>query len=219
MVGTIGDVGCFSFFANKNVVTGEGGMVVTKDPATLARVRLLRSHCMTVTSWDRQQGRPGSYDVDGLGFNYRPTELTAALGLIQLERLAEDRRRRQRQAALYRQLLRGSPSIEIPFAQRDDSAHHIFPVVLASPEQRAAVQQELTGQRIQSSVHYPPIHLFSWYRKNYGGRPGDLPLTEALSERLLSLPIHARLTDGDVECVASALRRTVFANREPSPAS
>jgi dTDP-4-amino-4,6-dideoxygalactose transaminase len=202
-LGTIGDVGCFSFFATKNVTTAEGGMVVARDPSLLARVRSLRSHCMTTSSWDKQQGRPSGYDVDGLGLNYRPTEVSSAMGRVQLSRLPFDRRRRCDLTTRYRRLLAELPGVDLPFFHRHgDSAYHLMPLLLPPGVDRDCFQSQLKAHRIQSSVHYPPSHLFSHYRRAYGYRPGDLPVTEDVAAREVSLPLHARMRESDVDLVA-----------------
>jgi dTDP-4-amino-4,6-dideoxygalactose transaminase len=210
MLGTLGDIGCFSFFATKNLTTGEGGMVVARDPALLAKIRGLRAHCMTTTSWDKHQGRASTYDVSGLGFNYRPTEIAAALGNVQLTKLDADRSRRRALVEAYRSLLIDLPELELPFANRSgDSAFHLFPVLLPPHASRADIQGGLAAQGIQSSVHYPPIHLFSFYREHYGYASGHLPITESVAARELSLPLHARLSNADVQLVAGALREAL----------
>lgn len=202
-LGTVGDVGCFSFFATKNVTTGEGGMVLARDPQVLARVRALRSHCMTTSSWDKQQGRPAGYDVVGLGLNYRPTEVSSAMGRVQLDRLPADRVRRRDLTTRYRRLLAELPGADLPFfAYEGDSAYHLMPLLLPSGVDREAFQAYLRDHRIQSSVHYPPSHLFSHYRSTYGCAPGDLPVTEDVAAREVSLPLHARMNEADVDLVA-----------------
>src|SRR5262249_4117400 len=128
-LGTIGYIGCFSFFANKNLVTGEGGMLVTNDARLAADARAIRSHGMTKTSWDKASGRADDYDLTRLGYNYRPTELTAALGLVQLEKLPANNARRAELAAYYKERLAETADLCVPFSHRsDESAHHIFPV-------------------------------------------------------------------------------------------
>jgi dTDP-4-amino-4,6-dideoxygalactose transaminase len=206
MLGTLGDVGCYSFFATKNVTTGEGGLVVARDPALLARVRGLRAHCMSSSSWDKQQGRASTYDVDGLGLNYRPTDLSSALGRVQLRRLANDRRRRRELVERYHARLADLPGLELPFrGHAGDSGYHLLPILLPAGVDRAALQARLKEQGVQTSVHYPPTHLFSYYRARYGCRPGDLPVTEDLAARELTLPLHVRMTDAQVDLVADAL--------------
>lgn len=210
MLGTLGDIGCFSFFSTKNMTTGEGGMVVARDPDMLSRMRAMRAHCMTASSWDKHHGRASGYDVDGVGLNYRPTDISSALGRVQLGKLRTDRERRTALVQQYRTLLADVPELELPFTDRDgDSAHHLFPVLLLDGLERSVLQEQLKAAGIQSSVHYPPIHLFSYYRRQCGGQPGSLPRTEDVAARLVSLPLHVRMTEQQVELVARTVRAAV----------
>lgn len=202
--GTLGRIGCFSFFANKNLVTGEGGMLVTDDEQLAQRMRLGRSHGMTKTSWDKADGRATDYDVVQLGHNYRGTELTAAMGLIQLRKLPAANARRRELVARYRERLRGVPGITIPFADRlDDSAHHIFPILLAHAELRTPLREALRERGVQTSVHYPPVHQFTHYRRLVG--EPHLPMTEDVASREVTLPLHPLLTEADVDAISAAV--------------
>jgi len=204
MLGAIGDVGCFSFFANKNMVTGEGGMVVTNRDDLAARMRLLRSHGMTTLTWERHQGHAASYDVIMPGFNYRIDEIRAALGLEQLRKLPERNRRRAALVGQYRAALAYTPGLELPFAAHPGQpAYHLMPVLLPDAPTREHAAAALRQARIQTSQHYPPIHRFSAYRERYGAR--SLPITEAAGERELTLPLHPLLGPADVELVAQTL--------------
>ncbi len=209
MLGTLGDIGCFSFFATKNMTTGEGGMVVARDPVLLRKARSLRSHCMTTTSWDKHHGRSSAYDVDGLGLNYRISDIASSIGRVQLRKLATDRRRRVKIAAMYRAALSDLPHVVLPFADRyhDDSAHHLFPLILPSAQQRPYFQEQLKLAGIQSSVHYPPMHLFSYYRQHYHYQDGSLPITEDIATRVVSMPMHACLTQEQVDWVITCTRQ------------
>ncbi|GAA4434663.1 DegT/DnrJ/EryC1/StrS family aminotransferase [Bremerella cremea] len=205
MAGTAGTVGCFSFFANKNLVTGEGGMVVTDDPEIAERVRLARSHGMTKSSWDKAAGRATDYDLIDVGFNYRATELTAALGLIQLEKLPEGNRRRRECVARYRERLAGLPGISIPFADRlDDSSHHVFPILLEDSEIRAEFRSRLGQRGVQTTFHYPPVHLFTHYQKACPDTP-PLPQTCDAANREVTLPLHARMTVEMVDAICDVI--------------
>ncbi|MEM8739031.1 MAG: DegT/DnrJ/EryC1/StrS family aminotransferase [Planctomycetota bacterium] len=212
-LGTLGDAGCFSFFANKNLVTGEGGMVVTRDAEVAERVRLGRSHGMTKTSWDKASGRAQGYDVVQLGFNYRGTELTAALGLIQLRKLAANNQRRAALVSRYRAALAerlGDAPLTVPFASRlGDSAHHIFPVVLEDPDAVAPLRAALTERGVQTTHHYPPVHGFSHYRRLVGDV--TLPQTESVAPREVTLPLHPLLTDGDIDAIVARLSDALLA--------
>ena len=202
MCGTLGDIGCFSFFSNKNLPVGEGGMVVTNDPELAERLRLLRSHGMTRLTWDRHRGHAAGYDVVAAGFNYRLDELRAAIGLIQLERLEAGNRARARIVTQYRAALDGIRRLAMPFAHSaDTAAHHLAVLVLPPASDRNRFRAELEERRIQTSVHYPPIHRFAAYRSG----ATVLPVTEELSERLVTLPLYPELDDEAVATVTRAV--------------
>ncbi len=215
--GTIGDAGCFSFFANKNLVTGEGGMLVTDDEDLATRVRLARSHGMTKSSWDKAAGRAFGYDVASLGFNYRPTELTAALGLVQIGKLAAANARRTELVARYRDRIGDATGLTIPFADRlADSANHIFPIVLDRGIDREAFRAALDERGVQTSVHYPPVHTFSHYRRTLAANPCHLPVTEDIAAREVTLPLHPLLEDSDIDLISDAVRQCLDAARTPA---
>jgi dTDP-4-amino-4,6-dideoxygalactose transaminase len=199
--GALGLVGCFSFFSNKNMPMGEGGMVVTDDDSVAEQLRLLRSHGMTTLTWARHRGHASSYDVLLAGFNYRLDELRAAIGLVQLRRLPEENAGRARISARYRQALHGSGGVTMPFGELEEgttSAHHLA-VALMPEGRRDDVRAALSENRIQTSVHYPPIHRFSHYSQGGPGRA--LPRTEAVAERVVTLPLFAHMRDDQVELV------------------
>jgi len=205
-LGTVGDVGCFSFFATKNMTTGEGGMVVARDPAVRERIRSTRAHSLTTTTWTRLRTGSVGYDVDGIGMNYRPTEITSAIGRIQLAKLRADNKRRRELVEAYRSRLCTEPRIGIPFGNWfGEAGFHLMAVTLPDDVDREQVRAALTAAGIQSSVHYPPTHLFSYYRERFASDTRPLPVTERLAGRLLSLPLHARLTVNDVDLVADTL--------------
>ena len=194
MLGTIGDVGCFSFHAAKNMTCGEGGMVVARDAAVLARVRILRSHAMTAER-----------DVPEVGFNYRPTDLGAAIGRVQLARLGHENEVRRALTAEYRRrLAEAGVPVSVPFAGAGPSAHHLLPVLLPPGTDRASVQALLGAAGVRTAVHYPPIHRYSAYR-DAPTSPAGLERTEAVCPRLLSLPLHGRMSNADVRRVVAAL--------------
>jgi dTDP-4-amino-4,6-dideoxygalactose transaminase len=205
MCGTLGRVGCFSFFSNKNLPVGEGGMIVTGDEELAERLRLLRSHGMTTLTWDRHRGHASSYDVVAAGFNYRLDEVRAVLGLVQLRRLPEENAARARIAGRYREALEGVHGLTMPFAERDDrvSSHHLAVVLLPEGGDRGEVRRTLDAKGIQTSVHYPPIHSFTQYRPSAGRR--ELPITDAVAKRLLTLPLYGRMSNEQVETVVAGL--------------
>jgi dTDP-4-amino-4,6-dideoxygalactose transaminase len=208
MCGTFGLAGCFSFFSNKNLAMGEGGMVITDDYEMAARMRLLRSHGMTTLTWARHQGHADSYDVVARGFNYRLDELHAAIGLVQLRRLPEANEARARVDAHYRREIDGVHGVTLPFGSRRSygrSAHHLAVVVLPRPGLQESMRALLRERGIQTSVHYPPIHTFSAYTKE-AQRP--LPNTQEIAGRILTLPMFAHMRDDQVALVVDGVLAT-----------
>lgn len=205
MCGMFGRAGCFSFFSNKNLAVGEGGMIVTDDDEVAARVRLLRSHGMTTLTWARHQGHAHSYEVVARGFNYRLDEIRAAIGLVQLRRLPEANRARARIAARYRRQLDGVNGLTVPFAHDDrdtSSAHHLAVVILPEDGLQAPMRAFLAERGVQTSIHYPPIHRFSEYAPQVDR---SLPATDQVSGRLLTLPLYAHMRDEQVALVIDGL--------------
>jgi dTDP-4-amino-4,6-dideoxygalactose transaminase len=205
MCGTLGRVGCFSFFSNKNLPVGEGGMIVTADDELAGQLRLLRSHGMTTLTWDRHRGHASSYDVVLPGFNYRLDEVRAVVGVDQLRRLPEENASRARVAARYRERLDGTRGLTMPFGGREGesvSSHHLAVVVLPEGTDRADVRGALDAKGIQTSVHYPPIHTFTQYRSAMRRK---LPQTDAVANRILTLPLYGRMSDDQVEAVIESV--------------
>jgi dTDP-4-amino-4,6-dideoxygalactose transaminase len=209
-IGTIGDVGCYSFFSNKNLVTGEGGMVVTRDSDLASKIRLLRSHGMTSLSWDRYRGHAASYDVTQLGFNYRITEIASSIGRVGLKKLKGNNLKRAKLTQIYRSALKNVDELSVPFSvHRGNPSFHIFPVLLKSRIQRERIKAGLQEKGIQTSLHYPPVHLFSHYRKAMDGIPVRLSLTEDISQRELTLPLYPKMSAKQVLFVCNQIRSMV----------
>jgi dTDP-4-amino-4,6-dideoxygalactose transaminase len=205
-LGTWGDIGCFSFFSNKNMTTGEGGMLVTNDDALYEKLRLLRSHGMTSLTWDRHKGHAWSYDVVELGYNYRIDEIRAAIGNIQLAKLDRNNERRRQLVKLYRECLQDMPEVRVPFLDHPGiSSSHIMPVLLPRGADRKDLMDEMKNQGIQTSIHYPPIHEFTAYKGVGKHGQGSLPLTEEIAQREVTLPLYPGMIDEDVVVVVQAI--------------
>lgn len=208
MLGTFGDIGVFSFFSNKNMTCGEGGMLVTADDELARKARLLRSHGMTTLSYDRAQGHATRYDVVGLGYNYRMDDVRGALAVAQLAKLKPGIRKRSGKRRAYLQALRDVSDIHIPYRDYAHSAsHYIFPIVLkeGGAARRDAVRARLAEAGIETSVHYPAVHRFSYYAPY--ARP--LPRTEFVADHELTLPLYEGLAESDIGFVADALGKAL----------
>jgi dTDP-4-amino-4,6-dideoxygalactose transaminase len=204
-LGTWGQTGCFSFFSNKNMTTGEGGMITTQDDAVAERLRILRSHGMTSMTWDRHKGHAWSYDVTELGYNYRIDEIRAALGLVQLAKLNKNNLRRKALTELYRETLAElAPSVSMPFSSsRGRSAYHILPVLLPVGSDRRIFMDTMKDNGIQTSIHYPPIHTFQAFRDEKDSHK-SLSMTDDVAAREVTLPLYPGMSDENVLQVAQA---------------
>ena len=206
-LGTIGDIGCFSFFSNKNISTGEGGMCVTDNPEIDKKLRLLRSHGMTTSSYQRAGGHSTKYDIVALGYNFRMDDIRANLGIAQLKKLPTDLKKRAKVRAWYEELLKDIDVI-VPFAGCEGfSSNYVFPICLKKGDgtYRDQVRDRIHAAGVQTSFHYPPVHQFSIY-KRYKAK---LPVTERVGERLITLPMYAKLTKADVKTIVKAVKESL----------
>ncbi len=204
-LGTIGDIGCFSFFSNKNISTGEGGMLITNNDQYAVRTKLLRSHGMTTMSYERASGHSTAYDVVELGYNYRMDDIHSAIGLVQLDKIENDLQKRTDVRKMYLEKLKDIPGIIIPFEDYHEfSSNYIFPIVLkdSNEEKRDNVRTKLADAGIQTSVHYPAVHKFSIYKEFYC----ELPITDYLVDNLITLPMYSKLTKENIEYIHTTLR-------------
>jgi dTDP-4-amino-4,6-dideoxygalactose transaminase len=208
-LGTWGLAGAFSFFSNKVLSVGEGGLLCTDDDEVAAFVRSRRSHAMTSGTWDRHTGRTDTYDVTGLGFNYRLDEPRAALLLSRLQRLESEIARRRELTVRYRELLGQVEGIIVPFedAEVPTSSCYVIPIMLERDGTQAQVSDRLRERGIQTSIFYPAIHRFSAYRERFPDV--SLPITELASRTELTLPFYPHMTHDDQDRVATALAEAV----------
>ena len=204
MAGSIGDLSAFSFFSNKNIAAGEGGMVVTNRADLAECVRLLRSHGMTTLTWDRHKGHADSYDVVNPGYNYRLDELHAALGRAQLKKLNRNNQRRRERLALYREALRLLGGWTMPFADTiDSSSGHLMVIVAPDPDVRERAVHALREAGIQSSMHYPCIADFTGFA---GGSDEELEVTRQFTRRAITLPLYPTLNPDRINHIVEILR-------------
>lgn len=217
-IGTHGRVTAFSFYATKNMTTGEGGMITTSDGDLATRMRLLSLHGMSRDAWKRYtQAGSWYYEVLEPGYKNNMSDLQAAMGIHQLRRLDGFIARRRAIAERYQEAFAGLPELRLP-GDRPGRPHtyHVFAVRLA-PGALSITRDQLIGElrqaQIGTSVHFIPLHRHPFYQQTYGYGPDQFPVAERVYEGLLSLPLYPRMSDGDVEDVVEAVRRVVAAHR------
>ena len=211
-IGSFGDVTSFSFFSNKNLSVGEGGAITTNNDEIAKKLRLLRSHGLTKSTWARHHKKEEEsydqlYEMVMLGYNYRMTEINAALGLVQLKKLDTFNAQRKKLFEFYMSLTNGLP---LQFQQIPDdveSSYHVLPTLFPKGL-RSRVRSELTDRGIGTSIHYTPIHKFQYYQ-NLGYRNELLPIAEDIGSRVITLPLHQNLSDNDVEYIVENIREVL----------
>lgn len=212
MVGALADITCFSFYANKTITTGEGGMLTTNDKVIAERVRMMRLHGIDRDVWDRfTSDKPSwEYDIKAPGFKYNMPDINAAIGLAQLERAEEMRESRQKIAECYLEGLSGVSGVDLPLfhVPYKDHAWHLFPIVL---NERAIIGRnqlikQLAKDGVGTSVHYKPLHRMSYYQNKYALKPESFPNTEKIWRGNLSLPIYSLMSENDAQYVVEKLK-------------
>ena len=212
--GTFGDLGCFSFYVTKSVVTGEGGMVLTHRAEAAARIKTLALHGMTKDAWNRFSDEGYKhYQVVECGFKYNMMDLQAAMGIHQLRRVERNWRRRREIWDRYREAFADLP-IGLPADPEPDTKHaqHLYTVLVDETKtgiSRDAFLDAMTAQNIGVGVHYLSIPEHPYYRERFGWRPEDYPNAARIGRQTVSLPLSANLTDEDVEDVIGAVMRVI----------
>lgn len=213
-IGTLGDITAFSFYAIKNLTTGEGGMLTTNNVELANTMRNLSLHGLSRDAWTRYSSE-GSwyYEVIAAGYKYNMNDIAASLGLHQLARLDELIKVRRRYAALYSEAFADMPEIQVPTTAPDVThAWHLYIIRLTPGTlsiNRARFIEELKAENIGTSVHFIPLHLHPFYQVKFGYTPGDFPVAEAIYQGVISLPLYPRMTEVDVVSVIEAVRRIV----------
>jgi len=208
--GTVGELGCFSFFSKKQLCVGEGGMVSSATAELDERVRLFRSHAMTSSTWDRHRGHDPAYDVVDIGFNFRLDEPRAALGLSRLERLDDTIAARRAIVEAYRERLPEIPGIELCFDEQavQRATHFAFPVLLADRDTRDRFRADLKANGVQTTW-YPALHTFTEYRRF--APPDGLPAATEVADRHCALPLSSTMSEADIDIVVDAVRSALAA--------
>ncbi len=208
-VGTHGNITAFSFYATKNLTTGEGGALVVPDPDVMDKVRMLSLHGMSRDAWNRYDNKASwFYTIELAGFKYNMTDIQAAMGRVQLKKLDAMQKRRHHIADRISAGLEGLP-VTPPHIRPDvEHAWHIYPLRIeldAIDGDRGDVIGDLTALNIGTSVHFIPIHLHPFYQRQLGYKPGDFPQAERFYASEISLPLYPTMTDRDVDDVVNAL--------------
>ena len=217
-------VSCFSFYANKTITTGEGGMAVTEDAALANRMRIMSLHGLSLDAWNRYSGKGGwDYRIVAPGFKYNLTDLAAAIGLHQLRRAEEMRLAREAVALRYHAAFASIEEIELP-ALLSDRIHswHLYPIRLRLDRLRVdrdTFIRELQSAGVGCSVHWRPLHLHPYYEQTFGWRPTDLPVATAVWERLISLPIFPGMREEEMQHVIETMEELCAGNSKPSKVS
>jgi len=212
MVGTIGDVTCFSFYSTKTITTGEGGMATTEDDALAERMRVMSLHGISKNAWTRYMASGNwYYEILAPGFKYNMTDLAASLGIAQLRKADQFHQRRLAIAQRYTAALgRLSDFIEVPPDAPPGGMHSWHLYIIKLKLDRLAIDrdrfiEELKGAKIGASVHFIPLHIHPYYRETYGYRPADFPHAFETYHRTVSLPLYPKMTDADVDSVIDAV--------------
>lgn len=203
-LGTFGDIGCFSFFSNKNISTGEGGMMITNNKKYYERGKLLRSHGMTTLSYQRASGHAVSYDVVEPGYNYRMDDIRASIGIVQLKKLEYDLKKRAQVRKWYIQNLKEIEKVLVPFEEHNQfSSNYIFPIVIEGINkiQRDNIRNLIHQSGIQTSMHYPPVHMFSSYKSST-----KLNNTEKYGDQSITLPMYSALSESNVIRICDTIK-------------
>ncbi len=215
-VGSFGRVGVFAFYPNKQITTGEGGMIVTNDDKLADLCRSLRNQGRSASNTPRTSDTGSWLSHERLGYNYRLSEIAAALGVVQMERLDEILARRREVACMYFDRLMDLSDVILPnIDDRSEMSWFVFVVRLSDQFSLTARNRILTGMRrheVGCSNYFPPIHLQPYMRERFGFRPGDLPVAESIAQRTVALPFHSRLDATQIELVALTLK--VMIDRE-----
>ena len=218
MVGTIGDITCFSFYATKTITTGEGGMATTGSPEWAERMRMMSLHGISKDAWKRYSNE-GSwyYEVHSPGYKYNLTDIAAAIGVEQLKKCERFWTVRARIAAAYNKAFATLPEIRTPACiPNSQHAWHLYVIQLELERlgiDRAAFVKALKDEGIGTSVHFIPLHLHPFYRDAGGYQPGDFPTASRVFDRIVSLPIYPSMSDENVDRVIAAVTRTVKSHR------
>lgn len=217
MIGTVGDVTCFSFYATKTITTAEGGMLTTDDERVVERARIMRLHGISKDAWMRYTTEGNwYYEITAPGFKYNLTDIAAAMGLVQLKRAYAMLKRRRQIAYKYNDAFKDLPEVETPYTV-EDHAWHLYVIRLRTDRlkiDRNEFIEQLKTKGIGTSVHFIPLHMHPYYRNTYGYQPGDYPICHRIFKQIISLPIYSKMSSDDGLRVIEAVREVIEENRK-----
>jgi dTDP-4-amino-4,6-dideoxygalactose transaminase len=209
--GSIGTIGCFSFYPTKIITTLEGGMATTNDEEIAKQIKVLREHGMTKGAFDREKTATWYYDVVNLGYNYRLNEVQSTLGISQLKRIDEINKKRIEAAHYYTKKLKQINGIIPPYEAKDRThVYHLYAIRVVKQKRginRDELYKKLSNKGIGLSVHYTPLHLLTFYKKTLGYKTGDFPIAEQISKEILSLPIYPTITKTQIDYVVKEISK------------
>jgi len=222
MIGTIGDITCFSFYATKNITTGEGGMITTENDEYADRMRIMSLHGISKDAWKRYTAE-GSwyYEIIAPGYKYNLTDIAAGLGITQLRKVDAFLERRMQIAEMYHEAFQELEELDLPLANEgeEETTHSRHLYVIRLNLQRLQIDRnkfidELRQRGIGTSVHFIPLHIHPYYRETYGYQPDDFPVAYESYKRIISLPIYAKMSDGDAHRVVEAVKDVITLYRK-----
>jgi perosamine synthetase len=222
LIGTIGDLTCFSFYATKNITTAEGGMITTDNDQWAERVRIMSLHGISKDAWKRYSVEGNwYYEIIAPGYKYNLTDIAAALGIAQLKKVDAFLKRRRQIAERYHEAFQQLNELDLPFGygEKEGTTHSWHLYVIRLKLQRLKIDrnkfiEELRKKGIGTSVHFIPLHIHPYYRETYGYQSDDFPIAYETYQRIISLPIYAKMTDHDVERVIESVTDIVKSNRK-----
>ena len=205
-IGSFGNLTCYSFYATKNLTTGEGGAIVTDSDELAEKLRVLRLHGISKDAWNRYSEKGNwYYEIEECGWKYNMNDIQASLGIHQLKKLDNFIEKRQELAKIYDRELSKLENIPIPPKKPDrNHVYHLYPILLQDYDRNEFIQ-EMTKRNIGTSVHFIPLHLHPFYQKNFGYKEGDFPIAESLYNKEVSLPLYSKMTEEDARYVTKSI--------------
>ncbi len=207
LAGTMGDIGVFSFYAIKNLTTGEGGMIITSDDKLAKKMQMLRLHGMSLTAFDRYSDKgKWYYEIEEAGFKYNLTDMAAAIGIEQLKKIKKFNQRRAEIAEIYFKNLAGISQIKLPkILPKRTNVWHLFPIRVNASIRNKFIEN-LREFNICTSVHFIPLHLQPYYQKQFSYKKGDLPISEEVFQEEVSLPMYPQLKDSEIKYICQVIK-------------